>query len=315
MRLRVPSLEVLETRRLLSGKSAPVVTFQETPATGGTTDLVIRGTPGNDNITINDSGTEAPGNIFVSAGGVDYMSTGAVSSISVITGSGTDKVTYELVGNLQPNYQELVSVAAGAKKGGGSLEFDADIIGKIYAGANLEIVGAPDQHEKTTMDANESGEVDGVLQFAKISLAKMKPRMGSQTINFNSTGAIGTAGELGANIFGTSASDNATFSYSGVNNGNLGINAVGGGGNDQLTANVYLVPGSKGTVGLPEYPSILQTSGKKDRISYSILQGTDSTSTTNIFASILDTSKKDISEHTANVAAKTKGKDSILGTI
>jgi hypothetical protein len=70
-------------------------------------------------------------------------------------------------------------------------------------------------------------------------------------------------------------------------------------------------PGSTGMVGDMTDPSILQTSGKKDRLFYSIHQGTDSTTRTNIFALIVDQSKKEVSQHTANVLADTQGSDTI----
>ena len=68
----------------------------------GTTELLITGTKKNDGITISDNGTGTAGNIFVSlSDGQDFMSTGAVTEIAVQTGTGNDKVTYELDGNLQ----------------------------------------------------------------------------------------------------------------------------------------------------------------------------------------------------------------------
>ena len=124
---------MLETRCLLNAKMPAQITIQEMPNTivSGTSALLITGTKKNDGITISDNGTETAGNIFVSlSNGQDYMSTGAVTEIAVQTGTGNDKVTYELNGNLQTTNQELVYVGSGAKKGGGSVQLTVNIVGK-----------------------------------------------------------------------------------------------------------------------------------------------------------------------------------------
>ena len=88
----------------------------------GTTELFITGTKKNDVISIGDNGTGTAGNIFVSlSGGRTYMSTGAVTEVGVQTGAGSDRVTYELDGNLQASNQELVFIGSGLKTGGGAV--------------------------------------------------------------------------------------------------------------------------------------------------------------------------------------------------
>jgi hypothetical protein len=68
-----------------------------------------------------------------------------------------------------------------------------------------------------------------------------------------------------------------------------------------------MVPGSTGRVGSPLSPSDVRTSGKKDRLRFTIHQGTDSTTTTNIYADLIDTSKKDSALFTQNVTVDSKG--------
>src|SRR5262249_21788191 len=111
-RSALPRLEPLEDRLLLSpGKTPATVTIHEVPIHEGpntstlfpgTTILELTGTKKNDSITITDDGTGAAGNIFISvAGGQDFMSAGTVSEIAVPTGTGSDRVTYELDGDLR----------------------------------------------------------------------------------------------------------------------------------------------------------------------------------------------------------------------
>jgi hypothetical protein len=308
--------ETLEDRCLLSGKTPPQITIQETPATigvPGTTMLLITGTNKNDSISISDNGTGKTGNIFVSlSDGRDYVSTGAVSEIGVATGKGNDRVTYELDGNLQPDVQELVFVGSNAKQGGGSVEFTVNIVGKVLDGASLGIIGFPDPKKTTTMTVNDSGEIDGSLTAVLAPLEPKSPSGGPEVYNFSSTATIAPDGDLTTGFKGSHKNDIGNVSYSGTNDGEFDVIELGNGGNDQLGADVYMIPGSTGTVGSSSQPSVLQTSGKKDELRFTIHWGTDSTTATGIFAKVIDTSKKDTSTHTANVTAKTKGSDTIV---
>ena len=316
-RRAAPRLEALEDRCLLSGKSPARITIQEMPNTGGlfpgTTVLLISGTKKNDSVSISDNGTGKAGNIFVSLGdGRDYMSTGAVSEIGVQTDTGTDRVTYELNGNLQSNVNELVFVGSNAKRGGGSVQFTVNIVGKVLDGASLGIVGVPDARKTTTMNVNDSGEVDGNLTAVLSTLGPKSPSGGPEVYHFSSSATIGPGGSLVTGLLGSRRNDIASVSYSGTNNGELDVNMFGNGGNDQLGADVFMLPGSVGAVGSAAKHSVLQTSGRKDRIFFAIHRGADTTTTTNVFAEIIGTSKKDTSMHTANVTAKTKGTDTIV---
>jgi hypothetical protein len=309
-------LEGLEGRCLLSGMSAKTVTFQEvlngSTIVPGTSVLTITGTKKNDAITINDNGTGTAGNIFVSTGsGQDFMSTGAVSELLVKPGGGNDNITYELDSNLQPNVSELIEVGS---KGTtvGSVQFTVNIVGKVLDHSSLAIFEAPVFSRKSTMTVNDSGEVDGDLTAGIAALGSTKIGRSPELFQFQSTAAIGPDGEIAAGVIGSRANDFGSFSYSGLNNGELDIVAQGNGGNDQFDADAFMIAGSTGTVGTSGSPSLIRTAGKKDKLNFTIERGTDSTSTTGIYAELIDTSKKDTSTHTGNVTATTKGADTTV---
>ena len=114
----------------------------------------------------------------------------------MITGTGSDHVTYELDGNLQTPDQELVFVGSGVKKGGGTLQFTVNIVGRINDGSNLVVLGVPDPKKPTTMTVNDSGEIDGSLTTGISTLGNSKFKPGPENFNLQSTGKIGPNGTL-----------------------------------------------------------------------------------------------------------------------
>ncbi len=302
-------LDFLEPRCLLNAKMPAAITIQETPNTGspGTSDLLITGTKGNDQISISDNGTGTAGNIFVSySGGGMYMSTEAVTEIGVKTGTGKDQVTYELDGNLMTPNQELVFVGSGVKKGGGSVQLTVNIVGKVLAGSNLLVIEEPDPKKLTSMTVNDSGEVDGSFEAGVSSFGATKVKPGPINYRFQSTATIGTGGDLVAGLVGGSHKDTGDITYSGTNDGQFGVTELGNGGSDQLSADVFMNPGSTGTVGTAGDESMVEGSGKSD-LSFTVAQGTDTTTTTNIFAQVVGKSKRTKVVHTANVSVNSKG--------
>lgn len=81
---------------------------------------------------------------------------------------------------------------------------------------------------------------------------------------------------------------------------------IGNGGKDNLSADIYMIPGSTGSVGSSTDESEIEGSGN-DHLSFTVEQGTDTTFATNIFAEVIGKTKKDKVVHTANVFVKTKG--------
>ncbi len=308
-------IQSLEDRCLLSAKPPAQITIQEVPSSvnPGMSELLITGTKNNDGISINDNGTGTAGNIFVSLDdGRDYESVGAIDEIAVATGKGKDHVTYELDGNLQPGVNELVFLGSGLKKGGGTVQLTVNVVGKILDTSMLEIIGAPDPKKKTTMIVNDSGDIDGELIAGIAPLTGSVARPGApELFTLNSTANIGSNGILDTGLRGASRNDVAAISYAGTNNGEIAITAVGDGGNDQLDADVYMAPGSTGTVGQSGGPSVMEASGKS-RLRFTVALGTDSTTATNVFAKVVALSRKVMTVRTANVTAPAKGSDSIV---
>lgn len=301
-------LEPLETRCLLT-KFPPAITIQElpNPANSGTTELIITGTKHNDSISINDNGTGAAGNMFVSYGnGQDYMSTGAVTAVDVVTGAGSDRVTYELDSNLQAADQEVILVGSGLKNGGGSVQFTVNIVGAINDGSNLLAIAVPDPKKLTSMAINDSGAIDGTFSggISQFESKSLKP--GPENFRFQSTANVGPDGLISTGMVGGKHNDVGSLTYSGINNGEIDVFEVGNGGSDQLGADVFMNVGSTGVVGDASDTSIVKGSGK-DHLSFTIERGTDTTSPNGIFAQVIGTSKRDKVVHTGNVLVKTKG--------
>ena len=295
---------------MLAAKLPAQITIQEIPSTlvSGTSELLITGTKKNDGITINDNGTGTAGNMFVSlSDGRDFMSTGAVTGVDVITGTGSDHVTYELDGNLLTSNQELVFVGSGVKKGGGTLQLTVNIAGSLLDSSSLSVIGIPDPKKPTTMTVNESGEIDGSLTAGISTLGANHFKPGPVKLSLQSTGTIGTSGTLDTGAVGGKKNDVAKIAYSGTNNGQIDVFELGNGGSDNLSADIFMIPGSTGSVGAGNNRSIVEGSGK-DQLSFTVEQGTDTTTTSNIFAQIIGKSKKDKVTHTANVIVNTKGK-------
>ncbi len=80
----------------------------------GYTELKISGTNKGDSITINDNGSNTPGNVSVTYGnGMTYTSQGAISVIELQDGSGADNVTFNMTGTLIAPQSVLLSLAQG----------------------------------------------------------------------------------------------------------------------------------------------------------------------------------------------------------
>ena len=308
-------VECLECRRLLSGKPPAQPTIQEIPDTSnpGEAELLITGTKKNDGIIIHDDGTNLPGNISVSLNnGTNFTSVNAISVVEVATGTGKDNVLYELDGDLEPKIERDVIVGSSAKSGGGTVQFTANIAGKILAESELLILGAADQTKTTTMTVNDSGTIDGELSTGLFAPTVGKStKAGPERYFFSSTAEISAGGNLATGILGTKKNDTADIEYSGKNNGEIDVNEMGNSGSDQLTANINMSAVSSGTVGTSSDKAIVSGAGH-DLLTFRIRRGTDSTSTTGINADITGSSRKDKLVHTGNVIAATSGSDTVV---
>ncbi len=157
------------------------------------------------------------------------------------------------------------------------------------------------------MTLNESGEIDGDFTAGISTLGTKSPKPGPVKFSAQSTGTIGAGGDIDMGAVGGKHNDVATISYSGTNNGEIDVFELGNGGSEDLSADIFMIPGSTGSVGSSNNQSIVEGSGK-DQLSFTVEQGNDTTTTSNVFAQIIGKSKKDKVTHTANVIVQTKGK-------
>jgi hypothetical protein len=314
-------LESLEPRSLLSGKASQIA-IQEIPASmaPGEYELLITGTKKNDSISISDNGTGTSGNMFVSTGsGIDYTSQHAISMVGVATGGGTDNVTYELDGNLLSTQPEVVLAASGGSseigktiRGGGSLHFTANIVGRVGVGASLTVGAFSDPKAPTAVAINDSGEIDGTLEGGVVPAKGIFSKVsGNVVFNLNATSTIGTGGELSAVAYGGSKTNSLNASYFGTNQGDLSVEEFGYGAKDNITSDLEMTSTSTGTVGADSEGAVAAY-GKKARAQFTILRGADSTSTTGIQAVIVTESKKSVASQTGNVQNETAGSDTII---
>ena len=203
-------------------------------------------------------------------------------------------------------------VGSGGKNGGGTVQFTANIAGRILATSELSLLAVGDKTKTTTMTVNDSGEIDGSLITGLIAPTTGKSmKAGPERFFFSSTAPITGDGSLEAGLVGTNKNDTADVEYSGKNDGEIFVNETGNGGSDQLTANIDMTATSGGTVGDSLTKAIVSGAGR-DQSSFRIKRGTDSTSTTGVDAEITGSSRKDKLIHTANVIAATSGSDTIV---
>ena len=181
-----------------------------------------------------------------------------------------------------------------------------NIVGKILPGSDLTVLALPDPKKLTTMTVNDSGEIDGSFTAGISSFSTTKIKPGPESFSFQSTATIAPAADLDVGMIGGSHNDVANISYQGTNNGEIDLTVLGDGGSDQLSADIFMMPGSTGTVGSSSNHSLIKGSGR-DHLGFTIEQGTDTTSTTNIFAEVIGTTRKDKVVHTGNVAVNSKG--------
>lgn len=90
----------------LEGREVPACVV----ALGGPDTLVVTGDGANDTVILNDNGA---GTIYGSATGVGAFSVSGIKTIQVNTEGGNDRVVYNLVRNMLPNQQRVLTVGLG----------------------------------------------------------------------------------------------------------------------------------------------------------------------------------------------------------
>ena len=244
--------------------------------------------------------------MFVSlSDGRDFMSSDAVTEIDVATGTGSDHVTYELDGNLQTPI-EIVFVGSGVKKGGGSIQLTVNIVGAVNDGSSLVVIGVPDPRKPTKMTVNDSGESTVAFRRGSQHLVRPSSSRAPENLSVQSTGTIGPNGYLDLGAVGGSHNDVANIMYSGTNNGEVELFEEGNGGSDDSSADVYMIRDRRAPSAPRQASPRLKGPGN-DHLSFTVEQGTDTTTKTNIFAEVIGKTKKDKVIHTGNVVVNTKG--------
>ncbi|HJZ89785.1 MAG TPA: hypothetical protein VKE40_02860 [Gemmataceae bacterium] len=191
----------------LNDRIVPSASFVESG-----TELTVRGDHSANVVTITDNGTGDAGNITVQLDDQPlFTSTGAITSITVITGSGGDVVEYDLTGDLSVNRDVTVRL------GNGNDSFVADLTGNLVAGGNLELHG---------LGGN-----------------------GWDTLRLTGTGGdVADGSKLTVDFLGGNGRDTVNVDYTGVVIGNFDLEVHGGNGKDTVNANVTADTGSTGTV-------------------------------------------------------------------
>jgi hypothetical protein len=287
-----PCVEGLEDRHLLTAAPAGVGVRIQEVTIGNTTELLIKGTPGADVLTINDNGTANAGNIsVVLANGSTYTSRTAISFVNVMTGRGNDQVTYNLTGDLITPRTVAVDLGAGDD------QFTANVNGAInIAGTyDLEVYG---DAGNDTLTVNQTGPV-----VAGTFFPYLEGDAGNDTITYNGTGNISAAGTVAPGMPGGAGNDTITANYTGQIDGQYMYNLTmdGGPGNDVLSDSVNVLAGSTGHIGTSSsVPAVVQGGGGNDQIRYAVNVDPSATQF-QVFAVAAGTSGTDTLQRTSNV--------------
>jgi hypothetical protein len=161
---------------------------------------------------------------------------------------------------------------------------------------------------------HDSGEVDGSPSAGIPDLSSKSHGGGTEVDHFTSTAAIGPKGNISPGLTGLPKNDVATVSYSGTNNDEFVITAIGDGGNDNLSADVSMFPGSTGTVGTMNSPASIMASGKNDSLQFTIQDGNvpPTVADLNLFAVVQSRSRKDTIKKTTDLQSITPASVTVI---
>ncbi len=255
-----PVLESLEGRRLMS--AAPAQVGIKEVVKSGYNQLNITGTNKGDKITIDDNGSNTPGNVTVTLGdGTTYTSHAAVSVIELQDGSGADNVTFNLTGTLVAPQSVLLSLGAGND------HFTGNIAGAIDStnGLDLEVYGGAGND---MLKVNQTGPT-----LAGAFVPYLEGDAGNDTLVYSGTGTIATGASVTPEFSGGAGNDKINATYSGLIDGNYiyNLSADGGAGNDNIVYNVNVAAGSTGSVGTSaSTPAAVEGGAGNDKIHFAV---------------------------------------------
>ena len=209
----------------LEGREVPaVVISQPAPDTIG-----FLGNDANDVIQIRDNGS---GRIYGSATGHGSFAFGGVKSIRIHTSAGVDRVVYNLIGNLQPNQQQIVLVDLGhSRLRSGPDQFVANLYNSITGVGSDLLAGVA----ALSIDVN-GGD------------AAVNDGYGRDVIIVNAfRGTDVAAGAvLDMYLVGDAGNDTIAVHWRGENDGTVSLHASGQDGNDTVRGRLREAAGSTG---------------------------------------------------------------------
>ncbi len=298
-----PALEPLEGRQLMAAGLSQVSIKEVTQK--GYTELEIKGTNKGDTITINDNGSNTPGNVSVTLGnGTTYTAKGVISVIGLQGGSGNDNVTFNLTGDLVAAQTVLLNVA------GGNNTVTSNISGAINTpkGLDLELYAGKGNDN---LVVNQTGAT-----LAGAFVPYLQAGGGKNTLVYNGTGMIAPNASVTPEFGGVAGTNTITANYNGVDNGNYiyNLSANGGSGNNTINYNVFLAAGSAGSVGASTTsPAAIEAGKGNNKITFSV--HSDPTSTAAVSAVVVAGKGKAVINHTSNVIVQGSGKKITDNTI
>lgn len=299
----LPALEPLEGRRLMAASLAAGSVKEVTQK--GYTELQIKGGSGGGPITINDNGSNSPGNVSVTlSNGTTYTSKADIAVIGFQGGSANDSVTFNLTGNLVAPQTVLVNL------GNGNNKFVGNIAGNVNTanGFDLEVYGGK---RNDNMVVNQTGATD-----AGAFVPYFQGGGGTNTMTYNGTGTIAANASVTPEFGKATGTNTITTNYSGQLDGNYiyNLSADGGTGNNTISYNVGLAAGSIGTVGASSSsPAAIKAGKGNNNITFSV--HADPTSTATVNAVVVTGTGKDVINHTSNVNVQGTGKKVTNNTI
>jgi hypothetical protein len=297
------NLEPLEGRRLMAAGVSQVGIKEVTQK--GYTELDLAGSNKGDAITINDNGTNLPGNVSIVLGnGSSYTSKGAISVVKLQDGSGADNVTFNLTGPLTTAQSVLINLGAGND------HFTGNITGAVNTadGLDLEVYGGAGNDN---IVVNQTGAT-----LAGAFVPYLEGDSGQNTLVYNGTGEIASGASVSPEFFGGNGTNTISSIYSGQVDGNYmyNLSVNGGSGTNNIIDNVFLAAGSTGSVGSgASSPAAIEAGKGNAKIRFAI--AADPTSTAQIDAVVVGGSGKDNITRTSNVdvqGLKSSAKDTVL---
>jgi Ca2+-binding RTX toxin-like protein len=182
----------------LEGREVPAcVVTHPTPDT-----VVITGNGANDVVIVRDNGM---GTVSGTATGAGAFSFTGIKDIRVLTGDGSDRVSYTLVRSLQPGQTRDVAVSLGSSPRGGQDQFVANLYNPATGVGSDLLVGS---HLGITVFGGDGRDVIFVNAFKDTDVA--------------------TGAELDLALWGQAGNDVIMTHYRGENDGTVKLVSDGG---------------------------------------------------------------------------------------